>query len=559
MSNESSATIWDILIDKGILLPEQLALAKKQAQELNEPLRQSVIKLGMITEQELIENIAEYLEIPFMDIRTFNIKKEILNLVPEDIAKKYMLIPLFKIGSLLTIAMFDPMNLYAIDELRARTNLDIKTVISTESTIRKAIEKYYGSISAFEEKGPAHGESAEADLTKWVEDAPVVNFVNNMIEKAVRMKASDIHIEPGENNVRIRMRVDGLLREVATPPKDYLTGIISRIKIMSNMNIAEKRVPQDGRCSVTVEGREVDVRVSTIPTAFGENMVLRLLDKNQLILPLEKIGFSREEEDVYKEIITKANGLILVTGPTGSGKTTTLYSTLNRIKSIEKNIITIEDPIEYQLDIIRQMQVNPKVGITFSSGLRSILRQDPDVIMVGEIRDIETARIAIQSSMTGHLVFSTLHTNDAASAVTRLMDMGIEPYLIASSLLAVAAQRLLRKLCDSCKKERPVTEDEIRLLGAEGLLDPGFRVHDPAGCGECGNTGYSGRFGIFEILPVSRDIRSLILKQTSSDELKGFAVSRGMRTLVKSGIDKILKGTTSVEEILRVTQTDEIR
>ena len=554
MGQESHATIWDILTEKGILLPEQLTLAKKQAQELNEPLRQSVIKLGMITEKELIENIAEYLDIPFMDISTFHIKKDVFSLVPENLAKKYLIMPLFKIGNSLTIAMVDPMNLYAVDDLRTQTTLDIKIVISTERMIRKAIEKYYGSISAFEEK--THAPDDDSILTKWVEDAPVVNFVNNMIEKAFRTKASDIHIEPGESSVRIRMRVDGILREVATPPRDYLAGIISRIKIMSNMNIAEKRIPQDGRCSVNVEGRELDLRISTIPTSFGENMVLRLLDKNQLILPLEKLGFLPEEENVYKEKIQKAHGLILVTGPTGSGKTTTLYSTLNRIRSIEKNIITIEDPIEYQMDLIRQMQVNPKVGISFSSGLRSFLRQDPDIIMVGEIRDLETARISIQASLTGHLVFSTLHTNDATSTITRLMDMGIEPYLIASSLQTVLAQRLVRKLCKSCKKERPVTEDEIRLLGSNAALSKENIVFDPQGCSSCGNTGYSGRIGIYELITITADIKPLILQRCSSDEIKNAAIKNGMHTLIQNGVKKILNGTTSVEEILRVTQID---
>ncbi len=554
MGQESHATIWDILTEKGILLPEQLSLAKKQAQELNEPLRQSVIKLGMITEKELIENIAEYLDIPFMDISTFHIKKNVFSLVPENMAKKHLIMPLFKIGNALTIAMVDPMNLYAVDDLRTQTTLDIKIVISTELMIRKAIEKYYGSISAFEEK--THAPDDDTILTKWVEDAPVVNFVNNMIEKAFRTKASDIHIEPGENSVRIRMRVDGILREVATPPRDYLAGIISRIKIMSNMNIAEKRIPQDGRCSVNVEGRELDLRISTIPTSFGENMVLRLLDKNQLILPLEKLGFLPEEENVYKEKIQKAHGLILVTGPTGSGKTTTLSSTLNRIRSIEKNIITIDDPIEYQMDLIRQMQVNPKVGISFSSRQRSFLRQDPDIIMVGEIRDLETARISIQASLTGHLVFSTLHTNDATSTITRLMDMGIEPYLIASSLQTVLAQRLVRKLCKSCKKERPVTEDEIRLLGSSTALSKKNTVFDPQGCSSCGNTGYSGRIGIYELITITADIKPLILQRCSSDEIKNAAIKNGMHTLIQNGVKKILNGTTSVEEILRVTQID---
>ncbi|MCK5708144.1 MAG: Flp pilus assembly complex ATPase component TadA [Candidatus Aureabacteria bacterium] len=554
MNQESQATIWDILIDKGILMQEQVALAKKQANELNEPLRQSVIKLGMITEQELIDNIAEYLDIPYMDISTFNIKKNVLSLVPEELAKKNLLIPLFKIGNSLTIAIVDPMNLYVIDELRSRTDLDIKVVISNERMIRKLIEKNYGSLSPFEERAVTQTE--DGILTKWVEDAPVVNFVNNIIEKAVKAKASDIHIEPGENIVRIRMRVDGILREAATPPRDYLAGIISRIKIMSNMNIAEKRIPQDGRCSVHSDGKEIDLRISTIPTAFGENMVLRLLDKSQLILPLEKLGFSQKEEEIYKEVINKSNGLVLVTGPTGSGKTTTLYSTLNRIKSIEKNIITIEDPIEYQIDIIRQMQVNSKVGISFSSGLRSILRQDPDIIMVGEIRDLETARISIQASLTGHLVFSTLHTNDASGAITRLIDMGIEPYLIASSLRAVLAQRLIRKICENCKKKRPITSDEIRLMGAKDILTEKDSVFDPQGCSTCGNTGYVGRIGLCEIIKIDKKLRSLILKSSSSDIIKESAEKDGMKTLLMNGIDKIMNGTTSVEEVLRVTQID---
>ncbi len=548
MTQSSQSTVWDMLVEKGLLMPEQLALAKKQAKEQNETLRQTLIKLGMITEQELLENISDYLEIPIVDISTFNIKKEILNLVPEDLAKKYMIIPLYKISNVLTIAMVDPFNLYAIDELRSRTGLDVKIVISTEKNIRKTIEKYYGSISAFEVQ---KAEAEETVFTKWVEDAPVVNLVNNIIEKAVRLNASDIHIEPEENSLRIRMRIDGILREVATPPKEYFNGIISRIKVMSNMNIAEKRIPQDGRASVTVNGREIDLRVSTIPTAFGENMVLRILDKTKLILPLEKLGFTSNEEKKYKDVIKKTNGLILVTGPTGSGKTTTLYSTLSRIKSIEKNIITIEDPIEYQLENIRQMQVNPKVGITFSSGLRSILRQDPDIIMVGEIRDTETAAIAIQSSLTGHLVFSTLHTNDAAGAITRLLDMGIEPYLIASSLRAVLAQRLVRKLCLNCRKKREITDEEMDILN----IGEKFDVYDPVGCDYCNETGFSGRIGIFELIVVDDEIKKLILKKSSSDDIMKAAVKKGTRTLLENGIEKIKEGITSIQEILRVIQT----
>jgi len=551
MSHNTQATVWDMLVEKGLLLPEQLALAKKQAKEQNEPLRQTLIKLGMITEQELLENISDYLEIPIVDISTFNIKKETLNLVPENLAKKYMIIPLYKISNTLTIAMVDPFNLYAIDELRSKTGLNVKIVISTEKNIKKAIEKYYGSIHSYEFQDVSEGE--ETVLTKWVEDAPAVNLVNNIIEKAVRLKASDIHIEPEENSLRIRMRIDGILREVATPPKEYFNGIISRIKIMSNMNIAEKRIPQDGRASVTVDGKEIDLRVSTIPTSFGENMVLRLLDKTRLILPLEKLGFSQKEEKLYKSVIQKTNGLILVCGPTGSGKTTTLYSTLSRIKSIEKNIITIEDPIEYQLETIRQMQVNPKVGITFSSGLRSILRQDPDIIMVGEIRDTETASIAIQSSLTGHLVFSTLHTNDAAGAITRLLDMGIEPYLIASSLRAVIAQRLVRKLCPKCKTKRTITEEEIAILSG---IEKNTEVYDPVGCPECNNTGFSGRIGIFELIIVDDKIKKLILKKSASDEIKKAAVESGTDTLMKNGIEKIKSGITSIQEILRVIQAD---
>ena len=554
MEETKKTSVWEKLVREEILSEEQFLLAKKQSEETKESLQKVIIKLGILTERELLGVLSEYYSVPIMDLSTCNIKKPVLDLIPKAIVTKYLMIPVYKIGNTLTLATSDPLNFYGLDHVQRHTQLNVKTVLSTESSVLQAIERYYGSVEGgattiqrIELSGKLSDSSSE-----WQDDAPIVNLVNNIMEQAVDGNASDIHIEPEEKFVRIRIRIDGILYEVSTPPKEIESGIISRIKIMSGMNIAERRKPQDGRCKVNIKGREIDFRISTIPTNFGENMVIRLLDKSQLILPLEKLGLNQQTETKWKEMIQKPYGIILVTGPTGSGKTTTLYSTINRLKSISTNIMTLEDPIEYQMEMIRQAQVNPKMDISFALGLRAILRQDPDIIMLGEIRDLDTAEIAIQAALTGHLVFSTLHTNDASSALTRLAEMGIEPYLLATSVIGILAQRLVRIACPACSQKRNTTEEDARILGIpwEAIHDKSIPV--PIGCKKCKNKGYTGRIGIFELLSMTPEIKKRVLSKGSGEEIKEVSIQDGMQTLYENGVEKLFAQTTTLEELLRV-------
>lgn len=552
------------LLSSGLLTGEQLAKAKQESQKTGLLLEKAIIKLGFLTEEDVGGIIAEDIGVPFMDIKNYIVDPEVIKLVPEALAKKYNAIPLFKIQDTLTIAMINPSDIIAIDEIRLKSKAGVvEPVLATKSAIEQAIDQYYGTKGSLEDLigqidktkfGKIPEEIGAKALQAIAQEAPIVKLVNLVIMQAVKDKASDIHIEPEEDTLRVRYRIDGALHEVSSPPKHLSSAIISRIKILAHMDIAEKRKPQDGKIQLKVENKDIDLRVSTFPTIHGENVVLRVLDKSSILLGMGDLGFQEEDLKNFEKLIKRPYGIILVTGPTGSGKTTTLYAALSTINSVDKNIITIEDPVEYQLPMIRQTQVNPKAGLTFANGLRSILRQDPNVIMVGEIRDKETAEIAIQAALTGHLVFSTLHTNDACGALTRLIDMGIEPFLVASSLIGVVAQRLVRVICKQCKEEYHTTADMLKTLGIKETEK--VKLYRGKGCRDCKETGYRGRTAIFELLVINEKIREFVSEKASSAAIKQEAVKIGMKTLRDNGLNKAEAGITTVEEVLRATQEE---
>lgn len=557
-------SLGESLVEQKIVSEEQLKTAIKESEKDGEPLRKVLVKLGLVSEEDICNFFEEQLGIPRIDLRNYLIDSKILALIPENLAKKYNLIPLFKTGDTLTIATADPLNVVAMDDIRIKTKSNIEPAVATETEVKNAINQYYGVggsiedvIKSIDMKTLAIEEGKEEiepeKLRNIAEEAPIIKLVNLIILQAIRDKASDIHVEPEEDSLHIRFRVDGILHDEATIPKQMQAAVLSRIKIMSDMNIATKRVPQDGRFRLNVEGGQIDMRVSSLPTLFGENIVMRLLDTTSILIGLERLGFDENNLQQFKSLIVKPHGIILVTGPTGSGKTTTLYSALNSINTPDKNIITVEDPIEYQLKMIRQSQINPKAGLTFATGLRSILRQDPDVIMVGEIRDLETAEISVQSALTGHLVFSTLHTNDAPGSLTRLIDMGVEPFLISSSVIGIIAQRLVRTICPSCKQAYTPSKEVIDDIGVP-LPEGSLKFYRGTGCKACKNTGYKGRIGIFEMLMLDDKIRDMILAKTSSSQIKRFAQEAGMKTLREDGVAKVLAGVTTIDEVIRVTQ-----
>jgi type IV pilus assembly protein PilB len=557
-------SLGESLVERKLISEEQLKSAVKESEISGEPLRKTLVKTGLVSEEDICDYFEEQLGIPRIDLKNYLIDQKILSLIPESLAKKYNLIPLFKTGDTLTIATADPLNVVAMDEIRIKTKSNIEPAVATETDIRNSINQYYGTGGSIEDivksidiKALTIDEGKEETepekLKNIAEEAPIIKLVNLIILQAIRDKASDIHVEPEEDSLKIRFRIDGILHEQATIPKQMQAAVLSRMKIMSEMNIATKRIPQDGRFRLNMEGGQIDMRVSSLPTLFGENIVMRLLDTTSILIGMEKLGFDEQNLEKFKSLIVKPHGIILVTGPTGSGKTTTLYSALNSINTPDKNIITVEDPVEYQLKRIRQSQINPKGGLTFATGLRSILRQDPDVIMVGEIRDLETAEISIQAALTGHLVFSTLHTNDAPSSLTRLTDMGVEPFLISSSVIGIIAQRLVRMICPSCKQAYTPSKEVIDDIGVK-LPDTPLKFYKGAGCKVCKNTGYKGRMGIFEMLLLDDKIRDLILAKTSSSQIKHLAQESGMKTLREDGIEKVLAGTTTIDEVIRVTQ-----
>ncbi|HET6514645.1 MAG TPA: type II secretion system ATPase GspE [Thermodesulfovibrionales bacterium] len=498
-------------------------------------------------------------------IRDEDIDSSLLQEIPLSFLRNNLLMPLRKEDGFLRAAVSDDKGVLALLEIAGRYGLKPFPLKAPQGVIIDAMNRVYGQIGTAQEvmegitgedlSSVATEFESPKDLLELTEEAPIIRLLNALLQQAVKEKASDIHVEPYEKELDVRMRIDGILRKVLTPPKIIQDALISRVKIMASMDIAEKRLPQDGRIRLLIGGRDIDIRVSIVPTSLGERAVLRLLDRKQGIKGLYEVGLDETDGKRFEELLARTSGIILVTGPTGSGKTTTLYAALNKVHTEEKNIITVEDPVEYQLKGIGQIQVNPKIGLTFASGLRSILRQDPDVIMVGEIRDVETAEIAIQASLTGHLVLSTLHTNDAASAITRLVDMGMEPFLVASSLVAVLAQRLVRKICPNCRRAYEPASSEATYFSSFTHSSP-LTLFRGEGCERCKGTGYSGRTGIFELLPIDSEVRQMITASREAQSIKDAALSRGMKTLYLDGLRKALNGETTLEEVLRVTQKD---
>ncbi len=562
---QGKETLETILLDDKLISKERLKLAKEEAKKNALSLEKILIRQGAVDNAKIATVIAKEIGVPFIDLADYTIDKEVLKLIPKEVASKYTLIPLFKVGSSLTVAMADPSDIVAIDEVHLKSKCDIDPVLSINQMVIAAIDSYYGVKGDIQQivedideedinKMLEKLEKSEdiRDSSKLAEEAPLIRLVNLLIVQAIKEKASDIHIEPDEQQLRVRFRIDGVLYEKPSPPKFLMNGIISRIKILSRMDIAEKRRPQDGGFTFKVAKKEVDLRVSSFPTIHGENIVMRLLDKSSLAIGLKDLGFSKQALAAFEEMVRHPYGIILVTGPTGSGKTTTLYSTLQTINTIDKNIITLEDPVEYKLPLIRQAQVNPKAGLTFASGLRSILRQDPNVIMIGEIRDLEALEIAIHAALIGQLVFSTLHTNDAPGAITRMIDMGAEPFLISSSLIGVVAQRLTRVLCDNCKEAYSPSKELLSELHL--AQDKDYKFFKPVGCRHCSNIGYKGRIAIFELMLMDDTLRELTVAKASSDVIMREAKKKGLITLREDGLKKAISGITSVEEILRVTQ-----
>jgi type IV pilus assembly protein PilB len=557
---EATAQLDELLRSQQLVTEEQLTEARRLASERGLSLGRVLIELGYLQESALVSILAAQLGLEFVDLSDASIDASAIAMVPEATARRHKCIPVrFEDGRLL-VAMADPANVVAIDDIRAMSKREVRAVVATKADVLNAINRHYRLDSAAEslvEEASAEVASqqdiAAVEATASPDDAPIIKLVNLLITQAVNDRASDIHIEPGERSLRVRYRIDGVLHEVMNPPKTVHSGITSRLKIMADIDIAERRVPQDGRLGLVVQGKQIDIRVATLPTVHGEKLVMRLLDKSSVLLRLQDLGFLPQNFDRFEESYKKPYGAILATGPTGSGKSTTLYATLNILNRPGINIITVEDPVEYKLPGVNQIQTNAKAGLTFASALRSILRSDPDIVLIGEIRDRETAQIAVEAALTGHLVLSTLHTNDAPSALTRLTEMGIEPFLVASALDCVVAQRLARKLCDKCKEPYlPADED----LGTVGLLAEGGdeppKLFRAIGCTACGRTGYKGRFAVHEVMTVSEEIERLVVEKSSSEEIARVARDQGMLTLREDGLEKVRSGITSIEEILRV-------
>lgn len=555
---------------------EDLERALKLQKEKQLPLRDILIREGIISEEGLLAILAQQLYVPTLHLGKYKFDPEVIRLIPERVSRQYNIIPLARMGNNLTVAMSDPLNIFVLDDLKAVTNLNIEVVLSSEAEVSKAIDTQYnpqeetaeGMQQAMEEASSAGGGGKGVELVKDEElelssalkesaEPPIVKLVDLMLVRALKMRASDIHLEPEQGVLRARYRIDGALHEVLDIPKANQNAVIARLKIISNLDITESRVPQDGRFKVRFDNNEIDFRVSALPTTFGQKFVLRLLNKSNLSVGLDKLGFSEQPLRIFKEALSKPFGMILVTGPTGSGKSTTLYSIINQMNTPERNIITIEDPVEYQIDGITQIQAKPDIGLDFASGLRSILRQSPDVIMIGEIRDPETVDIAIKASLTGQLVFSTLHTNDALSSITRLIDMGVEPFLAASSLVMLCAQRLCRKLCLKCRRQVDTPKDYLKKIGFTQPLHAGAGFYAPQGCKSCGNTGFYGRIAILEAVLIDDAIRDMIIAKKPLDQIKQYAVEKcGMRTLRDDAFLKVKEGVTTLEEAIRVTTED---
>lgn len=548
--------LGDLLVEAGFITPNQLEAALGKQKLIGKKIGEILIDDSMVSEADIIKALEMQLGIPYIELSKIYIDPEVPKLINENLARRHILIPIKKEMNKLTVAMTDPLNIFARDDVNIATGLEIESVMSNSDEILNAIDRYYGkqraekAIEEFKKQYDMNSIEGLLDENN-VEtiNAPVVRLINTLISQAVSMKASDIHIEPSEDSIRIRFRIDGELQEVMTPEKSAYSAILTRIKIMGKMDIAEKRIPQDGRLELTVDNKEIDMRISTIPTVFGEKIVIRLLDRSSFLTSKTELGFSKHNLELLDKLIKYPNGIILVTGPTGSGKSTTLYAILKELNKPSINIITIEDPVEYRLDGINQVQVNNKSGMSFANGLRSILRQDPDIIMIGEIRDSETAEIAVRASITGHLVLTTMHTNDAPSTITRLIDMGIEPYLVSASVIGVVAQRLVHKICPYCKEPHNATDFERQMLNAsEDII-----IYKGRGCSLCNGTGYIGRTAIHEVMHINRDIRSLIESRASIDDIRAAAAKNNTITLRESCKQLVLAGVTSIEEMTRVT------
>jgi type IV pilus assembly protein PilB len=565
--------LGEMLLKAGLISQEQLQEALESQKTNGEKLGFNLIRLGYVQEDEITQLLSEQYGVPSINLRHFEIDETVINLIPSEVAQKYLILPVNRTGATLTIAMADPTNVFAMDDIKFMTGYNVEPVVASEIAIRESIEKYYGSQHALElkkvmdEMAETESEALEVleeeedidatELAAATEDAPVVKLVNIILTDSIKKAASDIHIEPYEKDFRVRFRIDGVLYEIMHPPMKLKDAITSRLKIMAKLDISEKRLPQDGRIKVKVKlqnkFREMDYRVSCLPTLFGEKIVLRLLDKENLVLDMTKLGFEQESLSKFERQILKPYGMVLVTGPTGSGKTNTLYSSMSRVNTPETNIMTAEDPVEFNLHGINEVQMKEQIGLNFAAALRSFLRQDPNIVLVGEIRDFETAEIAVKAALTGHLVLSTLHTNDAPSTINRLMNMGIEPFLVSTSVNLICAQRLVRKICRECKEQAQMPEQALVDVGFDPGDAPKIKLFKGRGCGSCNNTGYRGRVGLFEVMEISEEIRELILSGASALELRQKSIEEGMISLRGSGLCKIKEGLTTVEEVVRET------
>ncbi|MDT0164782.1 ATPase, T2SS/T4P/T4SS family [Actinotalea sp. AC32] len=550
--------LGDILLEEGLVTEGQLMAALDEQAMRGESLGRVLVEIGMLTEAQLVRALANQVGMEFVELTEYPVDRTAVALLPGSLCRRYTALPVGIQDGYLLLAMADPGNVLAVDDARTMSGMPVRTLVATHDDLTTAIDRYCRADDEMDDLASAleetHTETIDTNVGDFVDDdAPIVRFVNILVQQAIQDRASDIHIEPSEADVRVRYRIDGVLHEMQRAPKQIQGGVISRLKIMSDIDIAERRKPQDGRMSVTHNGRKIDLRVATLPTVWGEKVVMRILDNSTASLDLRDLSFLEENLETYKESYTKPYGMILVTGPTGSGKSTTLYATLNAVSRPEINVITVEDPVEYRLPGINQVQVNPKAGLTFAGALRSILRSDPDVVLLGEIRDHETAQIAIEAALTGHLVLSTLHTNDAPSAVTRLVEMGIEPFLVGSALDCVVAQRLARRLCAKCKQA--YTPAEVELVAARFPWAPGEplpTLYRPGGCSTCSGTGYKGRMAIHEVMRVTEEIERHAVAHSSSADIGTTAREQGMLTLRDDGWTKVLLGDTSIEEVLRV-------
>jgi type IV pilus assembly protein PilB len=565
--------LGQLLIDNHIITEEQLQKALEIQRKEGGRLGSVLVRLGFLSEEKLVSFLSQQYGVPAINLSDYKIDSSVTKFIPFQVAYKYLILPVARVGATLTVAMVDPSNVFALDDVKFMTGYNVEPVVAAESAIRQAINEYYEQSDALVSvMDSLKKEEAEAldflqeteeeeemdlrELKQAVEEAPVVKLVNLILTEAINRGASDIHLEPYEKVFRVRYRIDGVLYDVMKPPPKLKAALSSRIKIMSQLDIAERRLPQDGRIRLKIKDKEVDLRVSTLPTLFGEKIVMRILDKSSLVLDLTKLGFESKALEEFKEAIRSPYGMVLVTGPTGSGKTTTLYSALSTINTDEVNIMTAEDPVEYNLMGINQLQVKEEIGLTFASALRSFLRQDPDIVMVGEIRDFETAEIAVKAALTGHLVLSTLHTNDAPSTISRLLNMGIEPFLVSASVLLILAQRLCRKVCQQCKEEDPLPAPVLMNIGFSEDEVKTIKCFKGKGCSACSGTGYKGRVALYEVMPIKDEVKELILEGASASEVKKTAIKLGMKTLRMSGLTKIQEEVTTLEEVLRVSFGD---